>query len=67
MFEKWSTKKIIIVLGGALLLAGITQIILFFYTGSFIVHFGMSFIALFIALLLFYSLNIRSKKVTKQK
>jgi len=62
MFEKWSTKKIIIILGGALLSVGTTQIVLFIYTGNVIVHFGISFVALFIALLLFHSLRFRLKK-----
>ena len=63
MLENWSTKKIVEVLGGALLIAAMIQIFLFLYTRSYYVHFGMSFIALFIALVLFYSVNIRLKKM----
>ena len=67
MFENWSEKKIVLVLGVSLLIAATAQIFLFIYTSSYILHFGMSFIALFIALVLFYSVNIRLKKTKRKK
>jgi len=67
MFESWSLKKIIIILGGALLIVAIVQLILFFNNYSYYVHFGLSFVALFIALLLFHSVNSRLKQMKKRK
>ncbi len=65
MFQNWSIKKIYIILGGALLIAAIVQVLLFIISSSILIHFGMSFIALFIALLLFHSINIRLKQMKK--
>ncbi len=67
MFENWTMKKIVVVLGVSLLIVATAQIFLFIYTSSYILHFGMSFIALFIALVLFYSVNIRLKKTKREK
>ena len=67
MFENWTIKKIVVVLGVSLLIVATAQIFLFSYTSSYILHFGMSFIALFIALVLFYSVNIRLKKTKREK
>jgi len=67
MFESWSLKQIIIVLGGILLCVAVTQIYLFITSRSIYVHFGLSFVALFVALLLFHSVNIRLKRMKKRK
>ena len=67
MFENWSIKQILMVLGGALLIVLIVQLFLFFNNYSHNVHFGLSFVALFLALLLFHSINIRLKRMRKRK
>lgn len=67
MFQNWSLKKIYIILGGALLIAAAIQVYLYLVSNSILIHFGMSFVALFIALLLFHSINIKIKKNKKQK
>jgi len=45
----------------------IFQIILFIYSNSIYIHFGLSFLALFFTLILFHSVNIRLKKARKKK
>jgi membrane protein YdbS with pleckstrin-like domain len=61
MFKSWSLKSIIIVFLSLLLFVAILQVFMFLTNRSIITHFALSFIALFIALLLFHSLNIRLK------
>lgn len=65
MFQNWSLKKIYMILGGTLLIAAVIQVYLFVVSSSIIIHFGMSFVALFIALLLFHSVNIKMKQSKK--
>ena len=67
MFQSWSLKQTIIILGGLLLSLVIIQIYLFIVRRSNYVHFVLSFIELFIALLLFHSVNIKLKKNKKRK
>ena len=67
MFQSWSLKQTIIILGGLLLCVAIIQIYLFIVSRSIYVHFGLSFVALFIALLLFHSVNIKLRRMKKRK
>jgi hypothetical protein len=67
MFQNWSLKKIYMIFGGVLLIAAIIQVYLFVVSTSIIIHFGMSFVALFIALILFHSVNIKMRQNKKQK
>jgi len=62
MFENWSAKKIFAVFGLALLVVASLQVYLFFATQSATIHFTLSFVALFIALILFHSVNIKLKQ-----
>jgi hypothetical protein len=66
MFQSWTIKKMIMVLGGLLVVILIVQMYLFFKGYSYMVHFGLSFVALFIALLLFHSVNIRLKQMRRK-
>jgi len=66
MFSEWSLKKLIFVFLGLILGVGIVQIISFFYIQSVYIHFLLSFMALFLALLLFHSLNIRLKRIKRK-
>ncbi len=59
MFDNWSLKKIIVLFLGLILWVGILQIFLFIYSQSVYIHFLLSFVALFLALLLFHTLNIK--------
>ena len=65
MFESWTVKQTMTNLGGLLLVVAIIQIFLFLTSQSMYVHFGLSFVALFIALLLFHTLNLKMKKKKK--
>ena len=67
MFESWSIKQTIINLGGLLLIIAIIQIYMFIISRSTYIHFGLSFIALFIALIMFHTLNIKLKRNRKRK
>jgi len=67
MFENWSIKKIFSVLGSILLIILIIQIYMYIKTQLMYVHFILSFCALFIALLLFHSINVRIKKQRKNR
>jgi len=67
MFARWSVKKLIFVFLSIILCIGIIQIMLFIYTQSIYIHFGLSFLALFFALILFHSVNIRLKKARMKK
>ena len=66
MFSEWSLKKLVFVFLGLILGVGIVQIISFFYIQSVYIHFLLSFMALFLALLLFHSLNIRLKRIKRK-
>jgi len=62
MFETWSVKKIFAVFGMTLLVIASIQVYMFITTNSAMTHFILSFIALFIALILFHSVNIKIKQ-----
>ena len=62
MFEAWSVKKIFSVFGIMLLIIASIQVYMFITTNSVMTHFILSFIALFIALILFHSVNIKIKQ-----
>lgn len=62
MFQNWSVKKIFAIFGLLLLIVASLQIYMFLTTQSVITHFTLSFVALFIALILFHSINIKLKK-----
>lgn len=65
MFKSWGIKKIITVFGGLLIILFLIQIFLFLYYYSEILHFGLLVIALFVALILFHSINIKLKSKRK--
>jgi hypothetical protein len=67
MFRSWSIKQTVIILGVPLLCLVIIQIYLFIVNQSTYVHFLFSFVELFIALLLFHSVNIKLKRMRKRK
>jgi len=67
MFQSWSLKKTITILGGILLCIAIIQIYIILTSISVYIHFGLSFVALFIALLLFHSVNIKLRRMKKRK
>jgi hypothetical protein len=67
MFKSWSLKQTIIILGGLLLVLVILQIYLFIVSRSVYIHFVLSFVELFIALLLFHSVNIKLKRMKRKK
>lgn len=67
MFKNWSVKKIFGVFGIILLIVASIQVYMFFTTQSVITHFILSFIALFIALILFHSINIKLKMKKRKK
>jgi len=62
MLKNWSIKKIIVFFGFMLMTALLIQIYLFFITQSLVIHFGLSFIALFIALIMYNSISIKIKR-----
>jgi hypothetical protein len=66
MFESWSLKTIVVVFLGLILGVGILQVFLFIYSQSIYAHFLLSFVALFLALILFHTLNIRLKRIRKK-
>ena len=66
MFETWSIKKIFATFGLMLLVVATVQVYMFFMTQSIVIHFSLSFVALFIALLLFHSVNIKIKNRRKK-
>lgn len=67
MFQSWSLKQTIMYLGGLLLCLVIIQIYLFIVSRSVYIHFVLSFVELFIALLMFHSVNIKLKRIKKRK
>jgi len=62
MFESWSLKSTIIVFLSLLLCVAVLQVFMFLTNRSILIHFLLSFIALFITLLLFHLVNIRLKR-----
>jgi hypothetical protein len=66
MFKNWSIKSIVAVFLSLLLCVAVLQVFMFLTSRSILIHFTLSFIALFIALLLFHTVNIRLKKQKKQ-
>ncbi len=66
MFKNLSIKQIFAIFLPILLIVAIIQIIMFLYSNSAVIHFGISFLALFIALLLFHSVNIKMKQKRKK-
>ncbi|KYK20298.1 hypothetical protein AYK21_06330 [Thermoplasmatales archaeon SG8-52-2] len=66
MFRNWSIKTIIIVFLTLLLCVAVFQVYMFLTNRSMIIHFGLSFLALFIALLFFHSVNIRFRRQKKR-
>ena len=66
MFENWSIRQITIIFLVSLLCIAVIQVILFIYNRSIYVHFGLSFLALFIALMLFHTVNIRLKRTKRR-
>ena len=66
MFRSLSIKSIIGVFLSLLLGVAVIQVYMFLTNRSIIIHFGLSFIALFIALILFHSVNIRLKSRKKK-
>jgi len=62
MFESWSLKFTITIFLSLLLCVAIIQVFLFLTYHSIYIHFALSFIALFIALLLFNLVNIKLKR-----
>jgi len=61
MFDSWSIKSITVLFLSFLLFLATLQVILFLTYRSIYIHFGLSFVELFIALLLFHSVNIKLK------
>jgi len=61
MFNNWSIKKIFALFLPLLLIIAIIQVLMFIYSQNMYIHFGISFLALFAALLLFHSVNIKLK------
>jgi ABC-type nickel/cobalt efflux system permease component RcnA len=67
MFESWSIRKIIVLFLSLILCVGVIQVLMFIYSRSIYIHFVLSFIALFLALMLFHTVNIRLKRARKNK
>lgn len=65
MFNNWSIKKLITVFGGILIILFLLQIALFLNYYPEIFHFGLLVIALFVALILFHSINLKLKSNRK--
>lgn len=65
MFDNWTVKQTMTNFGGLLLVVAIIQVYLFATSQSMYAHFGLSFVALFIALLLFHTLNLKMKRKRK--
>ena len=61
MFESWSIKKIFALFLPILLIIALIQVFAFLYSQNMYIHFAISFLALFTALLLFHSVNIKLK------
>lgn len=65
MFDRWSIKKLLSVFLPFLLIIAIVQVIVLIYSQNMYIHFGISFLALFTALTLFHSINIKLKRAKK--
>ena len=61
MFGNWSIRKLTYVFMSLILCVGIVQVLMFIYTASIYIHIILSFLALFLALMLVHSVNIRLK------
>jgi len=66
MFNSWSIKKILSVFLPILLIIAILQVFMLIYSQNMLIHAGISFLALFIALILFHSINIKMKRGRKK-
>lgn len=66
MFKSWSVKKLYGVFGLILLIIASVQVYMLFTVQNELIHFGLLFAALFIALLLFHSVNIKIKEKKKK-
>jgi len=67
MLNNWSIKQIYTRLGFLLLIVASIQIFMFLTSQNMIVHFVISFVALFIALLMVHSINIKLKRQRRKK
>jgi hypothetical protein len=65
MFDNWSVKKLLSVFLPLLLIIAIAQVFVLLYSQNMYIHFGISFLALFTALTLFHSINIKFKRTKK--
>jgi len=65
MFDSWSIKKLLQIFLPLLLLIAIIQVFVLIYSQNMYIHFGISFLALFVALTLFHSINIKLKRAKK--
>jgi len=61
MFDSWSIRKLTYVFMSLILCVGIIQVLMFIYSKSVYIHVVLSFLALFLALMLVHSVNIRLK------
>lgn len=61
MFKTWSIKKLITFFGGLLVILFLFQIYLLFSYYPVEFHFALLVVALFVALILFHSINIKLK------
>lgn len=66
MFESFSIKSITAIFLSLLLCTAIVQVFLFLTNRSIFIHFGLSFVELFIALLLFNTVNSKLKNQKKK-
>lgn len=62
MFQNWSINKLIKVFGGMLVVLFIINIYMIYNFYSEVAQYGILVIALFIALILFHSINIKLKR-----
>jgi len=67
MFQNWTIKQIIARFGFILLILLSVQLYLLFSNFSIMVHFAISFLALFVALIMFHSINIKIKQSRRKK
>ncbi len=62
MFESLGLKSTIIIFLSLILCVAVLQVFMFLTNRSILTHFALSFIALFLTLLLFHMVNIRLKR-----
>jgi membrane protein YdbS with pleckstrin-like domain len=67
MFDSWSIRKLTYVFMSLILCVGTVQVLMFIYTESVYIHFVLSFLALFLVLMLVHSVNIRLKYRRKKE